>query len=117
MRRRQVIKLLGGVAAAWPLAARAQQSAMPVVGFLYSSTMNSFREFMTAFNTGLAETGYVEGHNVAFKYRLAENHFERLPALADDLVRDRVGVISRFALSYHRSNCCNRIRSRDRQFF
>jgi putative tryptophan/tyrosine transport system substrate-binding protein len=92
MRRRDFITLFGG-AATWPLAARAQQSAMPVVGFLYSSTMDSFREFMTAFNTGLAETGYVEGRNVAFEYRLAENHFERLPALADDLVRDRVGVI------------------------
>jgi len=115
MRRREFITVLGGIAA-WPFAVRAQ-SAMPVIGFLYSSTMDSFREFMTAFNTGLAETGYVEGRNVAFEYRLAENHFERLPALADDLVRDRVGVISRFALSYHRSNCCNRIRSRDRQFF
>jgi putative ABC transport system substrate-binding protein len=93
MRRRDFITLVGGVAAGWPLAARAQQSALPVVGFLYSSTMDSFREFMTAFNTGLAETGYIEGRNVAFEYRLAENNFERLPELADDLVRDRVGVI------------------------
>jgi putative tryptophan/tyrosine transport system substrate-binding protein len=93
MRRRDFIALVGGTAAAWPLAAHTQQAAMPVVGFLYSSTIDSFREFMTAFNTGLAETGYVEGRNVAFEYRMAENHFERLPALADDLVRDRVGVI------------------------
>ena len=117
MRRRAFITLVGGTAAAWPLVAHTQQAATPVVGFLYSSTIDSFREFVSAFNTGLAETGYVEGRNVAFEYRVAENHFERLPALADDLVRDRVGVISRFALSYHRSNCCNRIRSRDRQFF
>jgi len=93
MRRRDFITLVSGTAAAWPLAAHTQQAAMPVVGFLYSSTIDSFREFMTAFNTGLAETGYVEGRNVAFEYRMAENHFERLPALADDLVRDRVGVI------------------------
>jgi hypothetical protein len=93
VRRRDFITLVGGTAAAWPLAAHTQQAAMPVVGFLYSSTIDSFREFMTAFNTGLAETGYVEGRNVAFEYRMAENHFERLPALSDDLVRDRVGVI------------------------
>ncbi|MFZ0150272.1 MAG: ABC transporter substrate binding protein [Xanthobacteraceae bacterium] len=93
MRRRDFIALVGGTAAAWPLAAHTQQAATPVVGFLYSSTIDSFREFITAFNTGLAETGYVEGRNVAFEYRMAENHFERLPALADDLVRDRVGVI------------------------
>jgi putative ABC transport system substrate-binding protein len=92
MQRRQFITLLGG-AATWPLAGRAQQPATSVVGFLYSSTLDRFREFMTAFKTGLAETGYVEGRNVAFEYRMAENHFERLPALADDLVRDRVGVI------------------------
>jgi len=93
MRRREFITLIGGTAAAWPLVVHPQQAATPVVGFLYSSTTDSFREFMTAFNTGLAETGYVEGRNVAFEYRLAEDHFERLPALADDLVRDRVGVI------------------------
>jgi putative ABC transport system substrate-binding protein len=66
---------------------------MPVVGVLYSSTTESFREFMTAFNGGLTETGYVEGRNVTFEHRVAENHFERLPALAAELVRARMGVI------------------------
>jgi putative tryptophan/tyrosine transport system substrate-binding protein len=93
MRRREFITFAGGLAAAWPLGAHAEQTAMPVVGFLYSSTTESFREFMAGFNVCLAETGYVEGRNVAFEYRMADNAFERLPALAEDLVRDRVVVI------------------------
>jgi len=93
MRRREFITLLGRAAASWPLAARAQQPALPVVGFLYSSTFESLREFSTAFKTGLAETGYVEGRNVALEYRMADDHFERLPMLADDLARRRVAVI------------------------
>ena len=93
MRRREFITFAGGLAAAWPLGAHTEQTAMPVVGFLYSSTIESFREFMAGFNVGLAETGYVEGHNVAFENRMADGQFERLPALADDLVRDRVVVI------------------------
>jgi putative ABC transport system substrate-binding protein len=90
MRRREFISLIGG-AAAWPLAARAQQ--MPVVGFLYSGNFEAFRDDFAAFRDGLAETGLVEGQNVAFEFRMAESHLDRLPALADDLVRRRVAVI------------------------
>jgi putative tryptophan/tyrosine transport system substrate-binding protein len=95
MQRREFIALFGSVAAfatAWPLGAHTEQTA-PVVGFLYSSTIESFHEFMAGFNVGLAEAGYVEGRNVAFEYRMADDQFERLPALAEDLVRDSVVVI------------------------
>jgi putative tryptophan/tyrosine transport system substrate-binding protein len=94
MRRRQFIAGLGGAVVAWPLVARAQQPAMPVVGFLSpQSADDDFKNFTVPFLQGLKETGYVEGQNVAVEYRYAENQIDRLLALAADLVRRRVAVI------------------------
>src|SRR5436853_86000 len=94
LRRRELIMLIGGMAAAWSLAARAQQLAVPMIGFLSSGSPGGpWADFAVAFRAGLAEIGYTDGQNVAVDYRWAENQNDRLPALANELVRARVSVI------------------------
>jgi putative tryptophan/tyrosine transport system substrate-binding protein len=94
--RRELLVALGGAAAAWPLAARAQQAAMPRIGYLNSTSSNSYGRYTDAFLEGLKSTGYVEGESVAIIFRWAEGQNDRLPALADDLVRN------------HKRHCRNR---------
>jgi len=93
MRRRDFFKVIGALATAWPLAARAQQATMPVIGFLCATTAEGYAAPLAAFRRGLHEAGFIEGRNVAIEYRWAEDQNDRLPALAADLVRNQVTVI------------------------
>jgi putative ABC transport system substrate-binding protein len=94
MRRRDFIKVIAGTATAWPLAARAQQAAVPVIGFVHTASLEGWTPMIAAFLQSLNEAGYVEGRNVAIEYRWAEGHYDRLPALMSDLVRRGVAVIA-----------------------
>jgi putative ABC transport system substrate-binding protein len=93
IRRREFITLLGGTTASWPLVARAQQSAMPVVGFMSSASAASWVHFVAAFHDGLKATGFIEGQNVAIDFRWADGHYDKLPMIAAELVRRKVAVI------------------------
>lgn len=93
MRRREFITLLGGAAASWPLVARAQQSSLPTIGLLFSGTQEAFANDSVALDHGLKEVGYINGQNVTIQYRWASGEYDKLPALARDLVDRKVDVI------------------------
>src|SRR5436305_14363082 len=94
MRRRDFIKVIGASGVAWPLSARAQQAAMPVIGFLYSQSRDAIADRLRGFHRGLKEAGFSEGENVAIEYRWGEGHFDRLPALTAELIRRNVALIA-----------------------
>src|SRR5262245_22284003 len=94
MRRRDFLKVIVGSAATWPLTVHGQQPAMPVIGFLSAGTFEKNRDYVAAFHRALADGGFTEGRNIGIEYRWSEGHNDRLPALAEDLVRDRVTVIA-----------------------
>src|SRR6516225_3802596 len=94
MRRREFIRLSSSTLVAWPLAARAQQPAMPVVGFMMAGSRAALRDGIAGFEAGLKEMGFIEGQNLALEYRFAEGQFERFPAFASDLVHHRASVIA-----------------------
>ena len=98
MKRREFMTFLGGVAAAWPLTARAQQSSLPVIGYLESASQGQFAHLIPAFRKGLSETGYIDGQNVRIEYRWAEGQYDRLPTLAAELVRGHATLIFTTAL-------------------
>src|SRR5262245_28736535 len=93
MRRREFIAFIGCTAAAWPLAARAEQSSTPVIGFLNSASPQPFANYVSGFRVGLKQTGYIDGQNVTIEFRWAEGHYDRLPEMAADLVRRTVAVL------------------------
>jgi len=93
VKRREFITLVGGATAAWPLAARAQQPVMPVVGLIRSTSLAPFENLVNAFRRGLNEAGFVEGQNVAIDYRYAENRLDQLPTLVGELVRRQVAIL------------------------
>ena len=94
MNRREFITLVGGAAAAWPVAARAQQAVLPVIGFLTVASPEAWSQYVAAFKIGLSQTGFVEGQNVTIEYRWAYGDYSRLPALATDLARLSHGIFA-----------------------